>query len=197
MDIIQLGQRIRQSRLDREYTIDDLARSIGLNKSTISRYERGDIENPKMPVIESIANELHVNPAWLIGKVDDKTFSPPGSVTLIFTPNKIFTPLKNMRKALRYPPEKVAYAIGISKDDYLSIEQGYNTDCITLAKLAMFFCCSTDYALSFDGILNEDAMLSFLQEKLLRLQNIFGQLSDEDQDCVIDFAAKLLEKNPN
>lgn len=197
MDRALLGLRIKEARIDREYNIEDLADAIGVHKSTISRYERGEIENPKMPVIESIGNALHVNPAWLVGKSEDKTFSPCGPVSLVYTPNHIFTPLKNMRKAMRYSPEKVAYAIGISKDDYLAIEKGYNTDCITLAKIAMFYCCTTDYALSFDGILDEDETLDFLKKKVLRLQNIFGALSSSDQDQVIAFASELLEKNPN
>lgn len=197
MDKDLLGLRIKDARLDREYSVDDLARIIGVNKSTISRYEQGKIDNPKLPMIESIGNALHVNPAWLSGKSDDKTFSPRGSVSIVYTPNHIFSPLKNMRKAMRYSPEKVAYAIGISKADYLAIENGYNTDCITLAKIAMFFCCSTDYVLSFDGILNEEETLSYLESKILRLQNIFGALSPDDQERVIEYAADLLEKNPN
>lgn len=197
LDKILLGLRIKEARIEREYSIECLAEAVGLNKSTISRYERGEIENPKMPVIESIGNVLHVSPAWLIGKSEDKTFSPYGSISLIYTPNHIFAPLKNMRKSMRYSPEKVAYAIGISKDDYLAIENGYNTDCVTLAKIAMFYCCTTDYALSFDGILNEDETLGFLEKKLLPLQNIFGALCPDDQDRVIQFASELFEKNPN
>lgn len=197
MDKTLLGLRIREARTDRKYNVDELAHLIGVNKSTISRYERGEIDNPKLPVIQSIGNALHVNPAWLVGKSEEKTYSPHGSVSLVYTPNHIFAPLKNMRKAMRYSPEKVAYAIGISKDDYLAIENGYNTDCITLAKIAMFYCCSTDYVLSFDGVSNEDETLSYLGRKILRLQNIFGALSTKDQEQVIEYAAALLKKNPN
>lgn len=73
MDKIMLGTRIKQARALRNYTLDELAQEIGLNKSTLSRYERGEITNPKLPVIESIANALHVNPSWLIGKSDAMT----------------------------------------------------------------------------------------------------------------------------
>lgn len=192
MDNILLGNRIKESRNARGYTVDDLAAAIGVNKSTISRYERGEIATPKLPVIESIGNELHVNPSWLVGKSQDKTFSSPNYSTRVYEPNHLFVPLKRMRTAMHYSPEEAAFEIGISKEDYLAIENGCNTDCITLAKIAMFYCCPADYALSFDGILNEDVRLHFLQHKLLRLHEAFGILSPEDQEKVISYANSLL-----
>lgn len=193
MDKILLGKRIREARLAREYTLDDLATAIQVNKSTISRYERGEIDMPKLPVIESIANELHTNPSWLCGKSNDKSYSPRGSISLIHTPNNIFAPLKKMREQLLCSPESVACEIGISKDDYLAIESGkYNPDCVTLIKLALFFCCGTDHILSFNGVVNEDANLSYIKNKLCRLQYIFGQLDESDKEKVIQYASSLL-----
>lgn len=192
-----LGQRIKEARIDREYTVDSLAQCIGLNKSTISRYERGEIESPKMPVIESIANELHVNPSWLIGKSDDKSYTPPGVKEPLFYVNNIFAPLRNVRMALKLSPEEVAYEVGISRADYLKIENGYNTDCITAIHIADVLHIPLEYALSPDGTLNEDDMLYFLRNKVSRLQRAFRSLSDIDQDSVIDFAENLLEKSQN
>lgn len=80
MDKAMLGRRIKEARSLREYTLDDLARAIGLNKSTVSRYEHGEIEKPKLPVIESIANELRVSASWLIGKSDVMELRKPISV---------------------------------------------------------------------------------------------------------------------
>lgn len=80
MDKIQLGKRIRDTRIARNYTLDELAADIGLNKSTLSRYERGEIDNPKLPVIETVAIKLRVNPLWLIGKSEDPTPSLPANV---------------------------------------------------------------------------------------------------------------------
>lgn len=68
MDNIEIGKRIRQARTMRQYTLEDVAQKIGVAKSTIQRYENGKIEKIKIPVIDSIANALSVNPAWLVGK---------------------------------------------------------------------------------------------------------------------------------
>lgn len=66
-----IGERIETRRKQLGLTLDDIAREIGVAKSTIQRYERGTIETIKLPVIEAIANIMSVNPAWLCGKTDD------------------------------------------------------------------------------------------------------------------------------
>ena len=68
-----MGLRIKQKRTEKNITQDDLAKNLGLNKSTIQRYETGKIKAVKLPVIEAMARMLHVNPAWLIGKSEEET----------------------------------------------------------------------------------------------------------------------------
>ena len=97
MDKTLLGRRIKEARIAHDYTLDDLANAIGVNKSTVSRYERGEIEKPKLPVIESIANELRVNAAWLIGKTDDMSIrhalavSKPSEIVLTIEEQALIT----------------------------------------------------------------------------------------------------------
>lgn len=69
----EIGQRIADTRIEKDLTMDDIAQKIGVAKSTIQRYEKGTIKKLKLPVIESIASALNVNPNWLIGNTDDPT----------------------------------------------------------------------------------------------------------------------------
>ena len=151
MDKNLLAYRIRFVRELRKLSLLELASAIGVNKSTLSRYENGNIENPKLPVINAIGNALSVNPSWLIGKSDEMTYTPSALGNIIYSSCNLFRPLKHFRESRELSPEDVAFAIGISVDDYLAIENGHNTNCIILARLAEFFCCSTDVLLSFDG----------------------------------------------
>lgn len=64
----EIGARIRRQRKERRLTIQDLADIVGVQNSTISRYENGNFGKIKLPIIESIGVALHVNPAWLVGK---------------------------------------------------------------------------------------------------------------------------------
>lgn len=67
----EIGLRISYRRNQLGLTMDDVAKKIGVAKSTIQRYEKGTIEKIKLPVIESIASALSVNPDWIIGNTDD------------------------------------------------------------------------------------------------------------------------------
>lgn len=71
-DSLKLGQRIHSRREELGLTLKDVADSVGVASSTILRYENGTIKNPKLPVIESIAKSLNVNPSWLQGQTDHK-----------------------------------------------------------------------------------------------------------------------------
>ena len=68
-----IGARIKQVREEKGLTQDELAKVLGLNKSTIQRYETAKIEKIKLPVIDAIAQKLDVNPEWLSDKTDIRT----------------------------------------------------------------------------------------------------------------------------
>ena len=70
MDRHLLGERINQRRTELNMTQGDIAKQIGVAISTVQRYEKGQIEKIKLPVVEAIARTLRVNPDWLIGKTD-------------------------------------------------------------------------------------------------------------------------------
>lgn len=71
MDIELMGLRIKNARQLRQVTLHQVARQIGVNKSTVQRYENGLIRSPKIPVIQAIANALEVNYLWLTGESSD------------------------------------------------------------------------------------------------------------------------------
>lgn len=72
MKNIEIGQRIKKRREELGISALEIAEQLNFTKATIYRYESGDIKAIKLPVIESIADILKVNPAWLIGKSEDK-----------------------------------------------------------------------------------------------------------------------------
>jgi repressor LexA len=70
-----IGQRIKEARKEKDMTLDDVARVVGVAKSTIQRYEAGLITTPKLPVLVAIANAIGVGEEWLKGISDDKAVS--------------------------------------------------------------------------------------------------------------------------
>ena len=95
MTNIEIGIRIAEQRSRMGLTMDEIAQRIGVAKSTIQRYEKGQIKKIKLPVIESIATALRVNPDWLIGNTDDPT--PRTSSFIRSLPDNIH-PMPEMRK---------------------------------------------------------------------------------------------------
>ena len=68
VDNKEIGLRIMSTREAANLTKKDLASKVHVADSTIMRYEKGQINKIKMPIIEAIANALDVNPLWLLGK---------------------------------------------------------------------------------------------------------------------------------
>ncbi len=71
MNVSEIGSRIKLAREMRGLNMVELAAKVGVNKSTIKRYEDGMISNPKLPALQSISLALNVNPAWILGKSED------------------------------------------------------------------------------------------------------------------------------
>lgn len=65
------GDRIRQARLLRKLTQDELGRQIGVQKSAIAKYENGRVVNLKRETIHALAKALDVSPIWLMGMEDN------------------------------------------------------------------------------------------------------------------------------
>lgn len=62
-----VGDRIRQRRKALKMSADELGARIGKDRSTVFRYEKGDIENLPIDLLEPIANILQTTPQYLMG----------------------------------------------------------------------------------------------------------------------------------
>lgn len=79
---MEIGNKIKQRRLDLGLSADDLAEKIGKSRATVYRYENGDIENMPTTVLEPIAQALKTTPAALMGWDDDSISSDPVPMVL-------------------------------------------------------------------------------------------------------------------
>ncbi|MCC9643524.1 cupin domain-containing protein [Rhodopirellula sp. JC740] len=71
MNLIELAQRLRQLRLDRGYTLEDVAQRSGQTKSWLSRVENFRI-TPSLSSLAELANALGVSTASLLEGLDDR-----------------------------------------------------------------------------------------------------------------------------
>lgn len=61
------GERIKQRRKELGMSADELAEAIGVHRTTIFRYEKGDIEKIPLNMIVPIARALHTTAGYLAG----------------------------------------------------------------------------------------------------------------------------------
>ena len=64
---MNIGQRIKERRKHLKMSADELGRRLGKDRSTIYRYEKGDIENLPLDILEPIAAALETTPQYLMG----------------------------------------------------------------------------------------------------------------------------------
>lgn len=69
---MNIGQRIKERRTELEMSLEQLACKLGVNKSTVYRYETGAIEKMPISSIKPIAEALHTTPAHLLGWDQDE-----------------------------------------------------------------------------------------------------------------------------
>jgi transcriptional regulator with XRE-family HTH domain len=64
---MKIGDRIKIRRKHLKMSADELGRRLGKDRSTIYRYEKGDIENMPLDILEPIAVALDTTPQYLMG----------------------------------------------------------------------------------------------------------------------------------
>ena len=67
----EVGLRIKERRNELKISMPELGRRVGVNKSTIQRYEAGTIDNTKKLVLDGLSEALHVSVEWLKGETEE------------------------------------------------------------------------------------------------------------------------------
>ena len=71
----QVGERIKERRTELKLSMPELGKRIGVNKSTIQRYEADGVDPKRTRIINGLAEGLLTTPEWLTGLSDDKEYS--------------------------------------------------------------------------------------------------------------------------
>lgn len=70
------GERIKARRKELGITADKVAEQIGVSRSTMFRYEKGEIEKIPINNLVPIARALHTTVGYLMGWSDEKNSIP-------------------------------------------------------------------------------------------------------------------------
>lgn len=68
-----IAERIKSRRLELGISVDDVADALGVNRTTVYRYESKDIEKMPITVVEPLAKVLRVTPEYIMGWDEELT----------------------------------------------------------------------------------------------------------------------------
>lgn len=69
------AKRIKELKKESGLTYKEIADNLGLVRSTVCKYAKGDISNITLNMVVKIADFFQVSPSWLAGWTDDKYYN--------------------------------------------------------------------------------------------------------------------------
>ena len=128
----QIAAGIKAARLDRELTMDTLARKAGITRSFLSKLERGE-KAPAISTLINLANALHAEVSELIGEGQGATQRLSGEEV----ERSLGHRLRQARQSRGITIDALARKAGITKGFLAKIERGEKTPAIsTLVNIA-------------------------------------------------------------
>lgn len=73
---MNLGNILKQLRIEKNLTQEELGKMVGLKKAAIHKYESGIVQNMKRATIGKLANIFNVSPSYLLGYTTDRDLKP-------------------------------------------------------------------------------------------------------------------------
>lgn len=118
-----IGEKIKKLRTQLNMSVDDLAEKLGKNRATIYRYEKGDIGNLPLDVLEPLANALNTTPGYLMGWEEDRGDSLHNNVNIHLI-DTVGTMIRKLRLKRNLTLEEFANETGIPIDELKKYEAG-------------------------------------------------------------------------
>ncbi len=79
--IIELGDRLRKLRMENHLRQDQVARLVGVERSSVSLWE-GNLRQPSYTTLVRLANLYGVTTDYLLGRVDDRLLDLSGLTSI-------------------------------------------------------------------------------------------------------------------
>lgn len=119
-----LGEKIKARRKELGYNADYLAEKTGLSRSTIFRYEKGDIEKIPTEILASIAKALNTTPTTLMGWDETGFIQEITSISQQLSKDSQLIVLNFAKEQLEREAKKVAKVIPLHSPETLYKVQG-------------------------------------------------------------------------
>ena len=195
-----IGHKIKELRKQLNMSVDELATKLGKNRATIYRYERGDIENLPLDVLEPLANALNTTPGYLMGW-DENTQSDSSNKDLnINSVDNVGNIIKKLRLERKLTLEEFSNETGIPIEELKNYETGKSQiPKSVIETLAKFLNVTIDDLTSANITVNGTHMAYVSNSKThVRHLKLWYEavgdvvLKDEELEKIIEYAKFLL-----
>lgn len=88
---MEMKDKIKQRREELGLTLEEVGNIVGVGKSTVRKWETGDIANMRRDKIAKLAVALHTTPAYLLGCEEVEKTADPKADSLSPKENELLT----------------------------------------------------------------------------------------------------------
>lgn len=175
---MSIGEKIKFLRTQQGMSIDELATKLGKNRTTVYRYENGDIENLPLDALKPLAEILKTSPAYLMGWEN----KPNEDVATVGDLIRLIRIQQNMTV------EEYSKKIGINPDKLRMYESGERYIPISVINMIADY-----YRLSISKVTNRFENGIRLERFKVWAEN-FNHLdfTDEEHDKIVEYAKFLI-----
>ena len=117
---MNIGEKIKQRRIELNLSADDLAESIGKDRSTIFRYENGNIDNIPVSILYPLAKVLKTSVSYFLEQEDTDMDVYDENEEI----NQLGSKIKRARKAKGLTQEELGNLLGVKKSAIAKYENG-------------------------------------------------------------------------
>jgi transcriptional regulator with XRE-family HTH domain len=155
-----IGERIKEIRLEQSLTLLEVAEYIGVTEATVQRYESGNIKSVKADTLVKLCKLFNVGPSYLQGYSDERGFYAEDYVC-----GSVGERLKALRLRAGMTQDQLGNRIGENKQNIHKYEKGVvaNIPHNKLIQLAAIFHVSPNDLLGVtDSVASKPAFEQFI-----------------------------------
>lgn len=188
---LSMGEIIRQLRINAGFTQEELGNHLGVQKSAVRKWEKGEVENIKRPTIQAMAELFNVSPPYLMGYDQTEKYNTTADAiaSLIYMIYGVDMDIPASEWGIEEREKAKFTDFSITKEVCRSLHE---------AVTSLFDKSLSYYQQNFDSDLASDVTLNveILKDDESILLNLYRELNDTDKSEIRGELRGILKKYP-
>lgn len=177
----EVGKRIKERRNEIGISMPELGRRVGVNKSTIQRYETDGVNPSRSMIINGLADALQTTPEWLTGLSEEKEVKETGDSRTICE-GEVFDHLNDFLDA-------------VTKTVQPEVQQRFLTSVLCLL-IDLFSVTAQHYGRTLneiDRLTGDEALKKSIQQYTIHVDDIIVPVYRREMEAPIEDMKRFLD----